>query len=189
MTRLLFTTLALAFIATGASIRDVDFKNFVYPFTTIDLPSVPSQLRWMPLSASSRVALRGGRYKARCDEPPCFLLSLDRVEFGDIDGLAGTTALVMVTFHTGGTATWQYLYVIALRAGKPQVIAWLETGSRADMGVRRASVDHGDLVLVVNDPAKREGDCCSTGSITLRYRWQDGSFRQIGAPVRKDDSQ
>ena len=188
MTRLLFTMFALAFIGTGASIRDVDFKNFVYPFVTVDLPSVPNQLQWMPLAGSSRVSLRNGRYTSRCNEPPCFLLTQDGLEFGDIDGLAGTTALVTVTYHTGGTATWQYLYVIGLRAGKPQVVAWLETGSRADMGLRRASVDHGDLVLVVNDPDKREGDCCSTGSITYRYRWHGGSFRQIGAPVRKDDS-
>jgi hypothetical protein len=57
------------------------------------------------------------------------------------------------------------------------------------MGLRRAEVDHGDLVLIVNDPDKREADCCSTGSITYRYRWHDGAFYQIGAPVRADDPQ
>jgi hypothetical protein len=57
------------------------------------------------------------------------------------------------------------------------------------MGLRRASVDLGDLVLLVNDPERRQGDCCSTGTITYRYRWHDGSFHQVGSPVRADDPQ
>ena len=115
------------------------------------------------------------------------MLTVDGVDFGEIHGIPQTSAIVTTTFHTGGTATWQYLYVVTLSSEKAKVVAWLESGSRADMGLRSASANRGDLVLVVNDPDKRQGDCCSTGTITYRYRWAGGSFHNVGPPSRKDD--
>jgi len=186
MGRRLFAALALTFFARGASIRTVDFKNFSYPFLNSKYISVPSRPRWMPLVGTARVPLRDSRYTFACDYPPCRLITFDQVVFGKLDGL-GEVAIPTTVFHTGGTANWGYLYVIAMRSGRPKAIAWLEAGSRADMGLRRAAVDHGDLMLVLNDPDKREGDCCSNGSVTLRYRWINGSFQQFGKPIRADD--
>lgn len=180
---------ALVNLAWAASIRDVDFKNFAYPFIESKFVSVPSMLRWMPHSGASQVSPHDGRYTFSCDDSPCPLLTVDQIDFGKISGLPETCALVSTTYHTGGTATWQYLYVIALRLGRPKVMAWLESGSRADMGLRSASVNRGDLVLIVNDPNKRMGDCCSTGSIAFRYRWRNASFYRIGARVLADDPQ
>ncbi len=67
------------------------------------------------------------------------------------------------------------------------LVAWLEAGSRADMGLRSFKIAQGDLTLILNDPDKRVGDCCSTGTITYRYRWINGSFHQIGRPVLAAD--
>jgi hypothetical protein len=64
--------------------------------------------------------------------------------------------------------------------------AWLETGSRAYMGLRQITFDHEDLILIANDPENRQGECCSTGSIAYSYRWMTTRFRQFGAAVRKD---
>jgi len=139
----------------------------------------------MPPASVGLLSLRDGQYRFPCDFPipsDCPSLSVDKVEFGHIEGLPETSAIVTVEYYTGGTANWQYLYVIALQSGRPRVMAWLETGSRADMGLRSATVDRGDLVLIVNDPDKRMGDCCSTGSITYRYRWHVGSFHKIAPP-------
>jgi hypothetical protein len=189
MKHLLLAIVALANIAPGASIRDVDFKNFAYPFLQRKYVSVPSRLRWMPLLGANRIAMHDGQHRFPCVEPPCELLTLDRVDFGNISGVSGTTAIVTAVYHTGGTANWQYLYVIRLRAGKPQAMAWLEAESRSSNGLRSLMIDRGDLVLVVNDPDKRQGDCCSTGSITYRYRWSNDSFHQVGKPIRADDPQ
>lgn len=186
MGRLLFACFALT--AQAASIREINFENFSYPFVSHKYFSVPSRLRWMPLNTSGRAALRDGSYTFPCGDPPCYLLTFEQVAFGKITDM-GEVAMVTVVFHTGGTANWEYMYVLAMRAGKPQVVAWMEAGSRAYMGLRRVSTDRGDLVLEVNDPDKRVGDCCSTGSITFHYRWQQGVFRQIGKPVRADDPQ
>jgi hypothetical protein len=185
---------ALFFLALGAygSIRDVDFKDFTYPFIKSKFVSVPGHLRWMPRTKASYLSLRDGEYRFPCDLPVsygCPSAGLNKVDFGNIDGLPDTSAFVTVWYSTGGTANWQYLYVIALRSGKPEVVAWLETGSRAYIGLRSATVERGDLVLIVNDPDKRQGDCCSTGTITYRYRWHAGSFHKIGTPVLKDDPQ
>jgi hypothetical protein len=164
---------ALFFLASGAygSIRDIDFKKFAYPFSESEFVSVPDHLRWMPLARTSLISPRDGEYKFRCDDSPCPLLAVDQIHFANIKGLSETSAIVTAVYDTGGTANWQYLYVIALRSGKPTVMAWLEAGSRADMGLRSATVERGDLVLIVQDPEKRMGDCCSTGTITYRYRW------------------
>jgi hypothetical protein len=188
MNRLLLGLLVLTNI-TGASIRDFDFRNFAYPFVESEFVSVPDHLRWMALTGTSVISLRDGRYTFPCEDSPCPLLTLDKPAFGNINGLPDTSALVSVTYHTGGTATWRYLYVFALRSGKPHAIAWLEAGSRARMGLRSAAVDGGALVLIVEDPDKRMGDCCSTGTITYRYRWLNGSFQRIGTPLRADDPQ
>jgi hypothetical protein len=182
---------AFFLIALGAfgAIQDLDFKNFTYLFIKNEFDSVPDKLRWMPRSGTSLISPHDGQYTFPCDDSPCPLLTVDQIDYGNIKGLPETIAIITTTYHTGGTATWDYLYVIALRSGKPEIMAWLEAGSRAYMGLRRLLVDHGDLVLIVEDPDKRQGDCCSSGTITYRYRWHDGSFHQIGKPVLKDDPQ
>ena len=185
--KILVAAFVLATVARGASIRDVDFKNFTYPLPR-DLDSVPGDLRWLPFPSAGLLSLRDGQHRF-CADTGCPSAWLNKVDFGNISGVPGTSAIVTVWYSTGGTANWQYLYVIATRAGKPRVVAWLEAGSRAYMGLRSVSVERGDLVLIVNDPNKREGDCCSTGSITYRYRWINGSFHQIGRPVPADDPQ
>lgn len=188
MTKAISGLFLLALGAYGA-IRDIDFKNFAYPFIESKFVSVPNRLRWMPRTRATYLSLRDGEYRFACDDSPCPLLTVDQIQFGNITGLSESSAIVTTVYHTGGTANWEYLYVIALRSGKPSVIAWLGAGSRADMGLRRFAIDRGDLVLILNDPDKRQGDCCSTGTITYRYRWHEGAFHKIGTPVFKDDPQ
>jgi hypothetical protein len=140
--------------------------------------------------AGGLAQLHDGRYTVPCEyEGSCPLLTLDSVAFGSIDGLPKTTALVVLTYHSGGTATWQYIYVISLKDGKPEVVTWIETRSRADAGLRSVQADHGNLLLVVNDPEKRFGDCCSTGSIAHRYKWNRDSFVEAVVPIKTDDPQ
>jgi len=173
---------------SGASVRDVDFRNFQYPFIVNELASVPDKISWIiPTSRAQVIQMRDGRFTVPCDAgDSCPLLTLDGIDFGHLDGLPDTSALVMLTYHSGGTATWQYVYVIAQRAEKPEVVAYLRTGSRGSAGLRKLQAEHGELVLVVNDPGKRFGDCCSRGTITYRYKWMHGSFRQASEPVYMD---
>lgn len=175
--------------ATTRSIRDVNLRNFRYPF--VQNRAVPETVRWMPSLGQPTIELKGGRHVFASDEcrgspSGCPLLNLDSIQYGAIASMPREIALVVMTYHTGGTATWQYVYVISLQSGRPEVIAWIETGSRGRKGLQDLSIDHGELVLVVNDSANREGDCCSSGGITARYRWRDGSFQEVGPPVPRD---
>jgi hypothetical protein len=174
-----------------SSVRQADFRDFSYPFSKNFLVSVPNRLRWMTLPERAKVTLKNGRYvfdSDGCHGLPgkCPLLALDTIQYGKFLGIPHETAVVEMTYHTGGTATWQYLYILTVESGKPRVIAWLESGSRADQGLTKVQIDRGDLLLEVNDPEKRQGDCCSTGFIRYRFRWYDASFRKVGNPVFGD---
>jgi uncharacterized protein YecT (DUF1311 family) len=175
--------------AAPQSIREVDWKNFSYPL--LETNGVPGEVRWMVPGTKESVSLVNGEYVVPdgCgkDRRTCPLVTFDSVNYGALTGIKSTVAAVALTYHSGGTAHWQYVYVLALESAKPQLLAWLRTGSRADQGLREVSIAGGDLVLVVNDPDKQQGDCCSAGSITMRYRWAGSSFSAIGQPVHKTD--
>jgi uncharacterized protein YecT (DUF1311 family) len=79
------------------------------------------------------------------------------------------------------------VYFFSLASSKPRLLAWLQTGSRGAQGLREVSIDHGEVVLVVNDPDEQQGDCCSAGSITTRYQWEEASFSPIGRPLHQTD--
>jgi len=171
------------------SIRNVDWRNFSYPLPRAE--GVPGEVHWMSTSGATETAsLVNGEYTLPdCgnDKHACPLLAFDSVNYGALAGVESTVAVVVLTYHSGGTANWQYVYLFSLNSGKPQLLAWLRTGSRADEGLREVSITDGDFILVVNDPDKRKGDCCSAGSIASRYRWTNGSFSAIGNPVNKND--
>ena len=175
------------------SVRQANLRTFSYPFAEDPLLSVPNKLRWMPLPERGNVTLQNGRHVFDSDDchglpGGCPLLVLNSIQYGKFVGIPQESAVVEMTYHTGGTATWEYLYIVTLRSREPEVIAWLEAGSRADQGLIKIQIDKGVLVLEVNDPDKRQGDCCSTGFIRFRFRWRDGSFRKIGRPVFGDSS-
>lgn len=171
-------------VCSGADpMRRIDFTDSMeYPFLAEDTLAVPEALRWMPNTDVIRVRVRRGRYVFPCEDEPCPALTIDQVNFGKVDGLPGSTAVVTATYHSGGSATWQYLYVESFSSDVARTVAWLETGSRAYMGLRGVSFVHGDLVVTVNDPGNRHGDCCSSGTITFRYRWDGSAFVPVGRP-------
>jgi uncharacterized protein YecT (DUF1311 family) len=179
---------ASASFAAPQSVREVDWKNFSYPLLETD--GVPGEVRWIPPSQKGLISLINGRYVEPCsgDTGSCPFITLDSVNYGAVNGIKSSVAVVVLTYHSGGTANWQYVYVLALdESSKPRLLAWLITGSRAFQGLREVSITGGDLILVVNDPDNHQGDCCSAGSIITHYRWVEGSFTAIGQPVHKTD--
>jgi len=171
------------------SIRNFDWKNFSYPLPRAE--GVPGEVHWMlPSDRTETAPLINGKYvlpDCSSDSRACPLLTFDSVSYGALTGISSRVAVVVLTYHSGGTAHWQYVYLFTLRPGKPQLLAWLRTGSRAYEGLREVSITDGDFILVVNDPDKQQGDCCSAGSIASRYRWVNGSFSAIGEPLYNND--
>ncbi len=169
------------------SIRDVDWRNFSYP---LEVGGVPAEVHWLSaVRRTDAATLIDGKYVVPdgSDDVRSRLVTFDSVNYGALTGINSTVAVVVLTYHSGGTATWQYVYLFATQSSNPQLLAWLRTGSRADQGLREVSTSDGDLILVVNDPDRRRGDCCSTGTITTRYQWVRDSFSVVGKPVYKTD--
>jgi hypothetical protein len=92
------------------SIRDVDWKNFSYPLLEAD--GVPGEVRWMTPSTKEPASLINGRYVVpdNCSDDirSCPLLTFDSVNYGPLNGIKSTVAAVVLTYHSGGTAHWQY---------------------------------------------------------------------------------
>jgi hypothetical protein len=107
--------------------------------------------------------------------------TLDRVSFADVTGNSAENAIVVLHFDTGGTQQTDYVYIYAYSAEKPKLLTYFSTGDRASSGLYKVYGDRGELVVELYDPAKREGDCCSTGFIRTHYKWQSGRFEASGS--------
>jgi hypothetical protein len=179
---LLFSSLSIAVALTN--IRQVDFKNFSYPWS--EPTSWPHQLEWSDKVGQNRVQLVNGRWRLHTEDAesnmPFSGLTLEEVRFDDVTGEGLTNAIVVLRFDTGGTQYSHYVYIYTLAAGKPKLLAWFHSGDRAASGLYRVYGQDGKLVIELFDPEKREGDCCSSGFIRTRYRWHDGSFSPAGLP-------
>ena len=134
--------LAFCTIVLGASIsiKEVDFKNFAYPFILDE--SVPQEPRWMPMEGAAFIPLRVGKHGFECRAAPCPILTVNQIMFGKIEGLPQTSALVVANYSPKSAATLQYLYIVTLRSGRPQVVGGLKRDRRWiwDSGVYRRSM-------------------------------------------------
>lgn len=117
---------------------------------------------------------------------------MDSVSFADVTGESVENAIVVLHFDTGGTQQTDYVYIYAPGAEKPKLVACSSTGDRAASGLYKVYGEGGKLVVELSDPAKSEGDCCSTGFVRTQYKWQNGRFEASGnqefgtIPLRKE---
>jgi len=163
--------------------RQVDFKNFSYPWPN---PSGwPHRLEWLDVSERAHVQLVDGRWRLQLeDAPPIYPfsgLTLESVEFADVTGTGRSDAIVTLRFDTGGTQYSHYVYIYSLAAEKPKLLAYFHSGDRSASGLYRVYAEGGQLVVELFDPDKQQGDCCSAGFIRTRYRWHAGRFEPTGA--------
>jgi hypothetical protein len=62
----------------------------------------------------------------------------------------------------------------------PKLLAYFHAGDRAYLGLYRVYAQNKELDVELYDPNKRTGDCCSSGFIRTRYRWNAGKFEPVG---------
>jgi len=106
--------------------------------------------------------------------------TLQSVAYADVTGDGREDAIVVLLYRTGGTQTTHYVYIYSLAAGKPKLLAYCHTGSRAYLGLDRVYGERGNLVFELLDPRKIEGECCSSGFVRTRYRWDGSRFQTVG---------
>jgi hypothetical protein len=135
----------------------------------------------MSLSVKGTVTLVNGRYdfdKPDLSQGP--LITLDQVLYGYLTSAAQLDAVVVLGYHTGGTASWEYVYAFSLASDEPRLVGWFRAGSRADYGLYRVEVGNRSLTVDLLDPAQRMGDCCSEGFVRTHYDFRNGYFVQRG---------
>jgi hypothetical protein len=92
-------------------------------------------MTWMGMNVKGRIRLVNGRYDFNKTDPSSGpWLILDRVLYGYITLGKELDAVAVLSYHTGGTAYWDYVYGFSLASGSPHLVGWFRTGSRADYG-------------------------------------------------------
>jgi hypothetical protein len=170
------------FATAQTNIRQIDFKNFSYPWRHSS--EWPNHLAWLDKAEKQHVQLVNGRWRANEEEGRAGLfsgLTLEGVQCADVTGDGQVDAVVVLRFDTGGTQYSHYVYVYSLASGKPKLLAYFHSGDRAASGLYRVYGQRGKLVVELFDPNKRQGDCCSKRFIRTRYTWHEGKFDVFGA--------
>jgi len=179
MRRIFFGLLIVLFSGLASaqqSIREVDFKNFIYPLSGPLLGH--SELKWLG-------RLEDGHSKRK----PINLVhgqdgegfTLQSVSFSNMTGDGQEDAIVVLLYQTGGTQNTHYVYIYSFADGKPKLLAYCHTGSRGYSGLYRVYGERGALVFELLDQKMMEGECCSSGFVRTRYQWRAGRFEAVGA--------
>jgi hypothetical protein len=168
------------FVSAQSSIRQVDFKNFIYPLSGPLLAH--SELKWLgdPKDGYSKlkpIHLVNGEDQIG--------FTLQSVSYANLTGDGKEDAIVVLLYQTGGTQNTHYVYIYSFEAGKPKLLAYCHTGSRGYSGLYKVYSERGTLVFELLDPKKMQGECCSKGFVRTRYRWANGRFEEIGAPEHR----
>lgn len=176
-------------------IRHVDFANFTYPLSGHLLGH--DRLEWLDSSNLARpkreIHLENGSALTKTSS---FVMDgkqyaeyegfkLESVKFADLTGDGQDDAIVVLRYYTGGTQNTNYVYIYKVRNGTPELLAYCHTGDRADHGLYKVYGSDGLLIFELLDPKKQVGDCCSSGIVTTRFKWQQGKFEAIGAPEHR----
>jgi hypothetical protein len=143
------------------SIRQVDFKNFIYPHLgRMKNGELPEERN------ADGMVIGGGR--------------LEDVSYGDVTGDGVDEAIVFISIVSGGSAMPGEVYVYTMRNSRPRLLWNFSTGDRADGGLHGIYADKGQLVVELNGPQRGiEPDCCPKRFTRTRYVWRGGRFRAI----------
>ena len=136
-------------LAAQENIRQVDFKNFSYPLSGhllghdslewLDTPAHPATTRrtihlvdGSELTKTSSIVVDGkeyGQYEG---------FTFESVSYADLTGDGNDEAIIILTYHTGGTQTTNYVYVYTLEEHRPSssLTATRETDQIQDSTMR-----------------------------------------------------
>ncbi|MGO4212421.1 hypothetical protein AB4Y89_21045 [Terriglobus sp. 2YAB30_2] len=173
----------------------MDFKSFTYPVSGHLLGH--NSLQWLDGSTTNPsrkpILLVDGKDLRKTSS---FVMdgkeyaqyqgfTFEFVRYADLTGDGNEEAIVDLRYYSGGTQTTDYVYVYTLDQHQPKLLAYCHTGSRSDSGLYGVYGQKGLLVFELFDPSRSEGDCCSSGVLITRYKWQSGVFKRIGSRERR----
>lgn len=151
---------------SNSSIRQIDFHDFTPP----------------PESCSQRLELQSGSARFVSEKPVRQgSVGAAYIDYGDVTGDSQEEAFVVVAVETEGSAIPHCAYVYSLQSGTPRLLWSVQTGDRADFGLRRLYAEGGKLMVELYTPDGSKGACCPTQFRRIALQWDSSTFKQIDA--------
>ena len=173
----------------SSPIREVDFKNFTYPWYPCGYPAPHGE---------RKITLRDGEMKVDAVKNIDRLRAgLPNVSYADLTGDGKEEAIVTVVTNFDPNGSVACIFVYTLKSGEPKLLWSHETGDRADGGLRSIRVEGFDLVVeqydIKFDWAKgsyEEGTalCCPKRFIRSHYRWDGEHFEKSASETLLNES-
>jgi hypothetical protein len=154
-------------------IRKVDFKNFTYEASCVG-------------EEPQKITVKKGEYSLNKSDYDQLYFSVTDLTYGDLDGDQNEEAIVLTVCNTGGTGQFSEGFVYGLKDTKPELLARIEGGDRADGGLRKAKVENGLLVVERNGAGETGGACCPEFVVTSKYKLEGKNLKQVGGDERRE---
>ncbi len=162
-----------------SSIREVDFKNFTYPWTEDQ-------------GGDGNFTLKNGK-KARFDEND-IEATLKTIEYGDVTNDGKEEAMISVYPYSGGNCQCEMVFIYTLENKKPKLLWSFDTFDRAVGGFKKVYADNGNLIVETfgdnkfengkwkfNPPENKfRGYCCPTVYTKMCFKWNGEEFVEEG---------
>jgi hypothetical protein len=163
------------------SVRDVDFKNFTYPWYPT-LLKAPAKVRELPL--------RDGKFKVWDQKAGIAYLNLSLENVSYVNLLGGSQEQAIVT--VAGVETFNSftgsIFIYTLQNQQLRLLWQHQVGDRANDGLRRIAVEGGELIVEQYDEAESHGLCCPTMFIRTNYKWNGRKFQKVKSTTLKSES-
>lgn len=173
----LLVLLGSAIVTTSAlqakryqSIREVDFRNFTYSAGLGDDPQ--------------KITVHDGECSVTEPEEDRLYFAIVDVVYGDVTGDGIEDAIVQTIMNTGGTGQFSDGSIFILKNGKPEEIASLGIGDRADGGIHSIKIADGKI-MVDRYGQDNGGACCPEYVESTTIKMTGGKFSEVGRPTRR----
>lgn len=162
-----------------STIREVDFKNFTYPWTEDQ-------------GGDGNFALENGK-KERLDKDD-IEATFETVEYGDVTNDGEEEAFVSIYPYSGGNCQCIMVFIYTLENKQPKLLWSFDTFDKAVGGFKKAYADGGELVVETFGDNNFEngkwkfsfpenkfrGFCCPTVYTKIRFKWNGEKFVEEG---------
>ena len=90
---------------------------------------------------------------------------------------------MVLRYDTGGTQNHYWVYIYGTSSGELKPLGFFHAGDRAAHGLYQVFVKDRLLNVRLFDPKFQESDCCSSGYLNYRFRWNGQGFEAVGSPI------
>jgi heat shock protein HslJ len=154
-------------------------------------PATPTieQLRAATVSGvfDQPVTLVDGRYEGPPYEAggasrPALFLWEPTVHFGDVDSVAGSEAVALLSSSTGGSGELVYVAAFGVRDGALVNLGTAMVGDRTK--VQSVWLEQGKIVMDVIEAGPNDAACCPTQVARKTFGMEGGALKQLSSDVR-----